>query len=347
MVDPIAINADTGSPAYSAGEFRQGLALGVLYDGRPAGGRQGVRPGGTQLQVSLSGSDILIAPGVCYIDPAWNSEQAGYWVAFPVQLTRGPLVAADVSDPRLDRVWARVWDHDEDSSGLRTADVEYQAGVADPSPTAPAVPQGALALGRISVPALGQGSPVVIDERVYTAAPGGVLLVADAAERDALVDPYPGQQVHRLDIGRPEFWNGVKWLPPGEYRVVTTVLASDSPGFTSEEQIASVTMPQAHVEPGRIYRVTFDAGLDLTATGVLRVTMYEDSTAGTRLTLREAEVAVTANVRPMRMEAEFTAVSPASKTFVVSGTVNSGGGTGSINAAGDFPSYMYVDYVRG
>lgn len=46
-----------------------------------------------------------------------------------------------------------------------------------------------------------------------------VIQVADAAERDALNDPYPGQQVFRTDIGGIDYygadddWHGTKTLP--------------------------------------------------------------------------------------------------------------------------------------
>ena len=322
MVDPLVINADTGAPAYSAAEFRQGLALGLGYDGRAAGGRQGVRPGGTQLQVTLDGSDILIAPGVCYLDPAWTSEQAGYWVPFPAQLTRGPLQAADVTDPRVDRVWARVYDHDEDTSGMRDADVEYEAGTPDPSPAAPAVPQGAMSLARIEVPAQGGGDPVVVDERVWTAAPGGVLLVADQAERDALADPYEGLVVARLDMGWLELRQPAGWVRVG-LRPIEAVRDTSPPGFTAETVVDTVT---GVLVPGA-YWVKWSCRAQTTAAGEVNVRIREDNIGGQQKLLVREPLPVSGSAYGWYHRARYVAGSTGSKTFVATIDRFSGGGT--------------------
>lgn len=195
MVDPLVINADGGVPSYDAAEFRRGLTLPLQYGGRAMGGRQGVRPGGTQLLATIDGSNIDVAPGVCYIDPAWASVQAGYWVAFPTETTVGPIEAADATDPRLDRVWARVWDDELDGgSGLRTADIEYEAGVADPSPVPPTLPQGAIPLWQVDVPAQGQGSPLLVDERQWTVV-GPVLLTFTSNDSLDVPTAFPWARV--------------------------------------------------------------------------------------------------------------------------------------------------------
>lgn len=273
MVDPLVINASGGAPAYDAAEFRQGLTLPLQYGGRAMGGREGVRPGGTQLEVSLSGSDVLIAPGVCHVDPAWTSAQAGYWVAFPSQLTRGPVGPPDATNPRIDRVWARVYDDDEDSSGQRTADVEYEAGTPAASPSPPAIPQGAIALAQITVPQSGGGSAAVVDEREHTVATGGILIVADDTERDALSDPFAGMAVYRLDIDQIETYDGSTWWPPAHQPGTpvdnsTTIDVSGYSSFTGHSASGTTFV----APPSGVVRIDWyeDLEIDVSSSGLNR-----------------------------------------------------------------------------
>ncbi|MCT2282691.1 hypothetical protein M3G91_34340, partial [Micromonospora chalcea] len=198
MADPLWINASAGSPAYSAAELRQAMALALTYGGRAMGARGGVRPGGTQLQVSLAGSTITVRAGVACVDPGLTTPQGPYWVALPADETPGPLAAADATNPRKDIVILRVYDNDEDSSGLRLARSEYLAGVAGSSPAEPAVPAGAIRLATIDVPA-SPGAPAVTDRRPFVVGSGGILPVRDQAERDAL-PAYGGLHVWRMDL---------------------------------------------------------------------------------------------------------------------------------------------------
>jgi len=197
--DPLWINASAGAPAYSAAEMRQAMGLAVMYDGRNMGVRKGVRPGGNQLFVSLAGSTITVQPGLCALDPALTTPQGSYWVAIPVAETH-TLTAADPTNPRKDIVVARVYDHDEDASGLRLARSEYLVGTPAGSPAEPALPASAIKLALIDVPASGGGAAVVTDRRTSTVATGGILPVADQTERDALGTPYDGQTVWRRDL---------------------------------------------------------------------------------------------------------------------------------------------------
>lgn len=210
MADPLWINANAGAPAYTAAELRQAMALVLQYNGRAMGARGGVRPGGTQLQVSLAGSTITVQPGVACIDPGLTTPQGPYWVALPAAETPGPLAAADATNPRKDIVIARVYDNDEDSSGLRLARSEYIAGTAAASPAEPAVPAGAIRLATIDVPA-SPGAPAVTDRRPFVVAAGGILPVRDQAERDAL-SAHSGLHVWRLDLRRVERHDGTSWV---------------------------------------------------------------------------------------------------------------------------------------
>jgi hypothetical protein len=215
--DPLWINASSGSPAYSANELRQAMALGLQYGGRNLGARQGVRPGGNQLQVSLAGSTITVQPGVACVDPALNTPQGPYWVAIPAAETH-TLTAADATNPRKDIVTLRVYDHDEDASGLRLARTEYTAGTPNPSPAEPSVPAGAIRLATIDVPA-SPGAAVVTNNALSAVAAGGILPVASATVRDALTSPYASLAVWRTDTtpDRLEVYDGTRWLPINPY----------------------------------------------------------------------------------------------------------------------------------
>lgn len=231
MADPLWINASAGSPAYSAAELRQAMALALTYGGRAMGARGGVRPGGTQLQVSLAGSTITVKAGVACVDPGLTTPQGPYWVALPADETPGPLAAADATNPRKDIVVLRVYDNDEDSSGLRLARSEYLAGVAGSSPAEPAVPAGAIRLATIDVPA-SPGAPAVTDRRPFVVGSGGILPVRDQAERDAL-PAYGGLHVWRMDLRRVEVHDSAGWRTvAAQTQVYTTVGAPPSGGGT-------------------------------------------------------------------------------------------------------------------
>ncbi|OKI52850.1 hypothetical protein [Micromonospora sp. CB01531] len=215
--DPLWVNASGGAPAYSANELRQAMALALMYDGRALGGRPGVRPGGNQLRTELAGSTITVRSGVCCIDPGLSTPQGPYWLALPADETHA-LAAADATNPRKDITIIRVYDHDEDSSGLRLGRSEYLVGQASPTPAAPDVPAGAILSGTIDVPRQGGGAAVVTDGRRFTVAPGGILPVAAAGHVGAAV---AGRYRDRLDLNVLERDTGTAWQTIADPTVFT------------------------------------------------------------------------------------------------------------------------------
>jgi hypothetical protein len=211
--DPLFINASAGAPSYIANELRQGIAVPTIYGSRNLGGRAGVRPGGTQLKVTLVSTTITVDTGVMVVSPGLTTPQGPYWCALPAQETF-TLTAADATNPRKDIVVARVYDDDEDSSGLRTFRSEYLVGTPAASPAEPALPTGAVKLALIDVPKSGSGSPVVTDTRPFMASPGGVMSIADAAER-ALLTPYDSLAIYRRDRDWVEIYDGAAWRVQG------------------------------------------------------------------------------------------------------------------------------------
>lgn len=197
MADPLWINADSGAPAYSADELRRAMALPLQFGGRLLGGRQGVRPGGNQLKVSLAGTTITVQPGLAVVDPGLATTQGPYWVAIPTAETH-TLAPADATNPRKDIVILRVYDHDMDSSGRREAVTEYLVGTPSPTPAEPAVPAGALRLATIDVPQVGGGSPVVTDRRQYCfTGPATVVYTSSGTFKPA---DYPWARTWRVRV---------------------------------------------------------------------------------------------------------------------------------------------------
>ncbi|MGH9250261.1 MAG: hypothetical protein ACRD0W_12165 [Acidimicrobiales bacterium] len=193
------INASAGAPSYDATELRQAMAFAFGHGGgQNLGARSGVRPGGTQLETSIAGSTITVQEGVaCLYEPTPSVARAPYWVALPADETH-TLTAAHATNPRKDITVLRVYDHDQDSSGLRLARSEYLVGTPAPTPSEPAVPAGAFKLALIDVPAQGGGSPVVTINHPFAVASGGIVPVRDATEEAAL-SLYDGQMWYRLD----------------------------------------------------------------------------------------------------------------------------------------------------
>jgi hypothetical protein len=212
--DPLWMNCPSpgAPPQYTAAELRQAMALAAVYGGRNLGGRQGVRPGGTQWGVTLSGSTITVDTGVGLVDPGLTTGQGPYWMPLPATETQ-TLAAAHATLPRKDIIVIAIHDTDEDASGLRTGRSEYIQGTASATPTEPAVPAGSVKIATIDVPASGGGSAVVTQNAPYTVSPGGVLPVRNAAEVAAVV-AAPGMLLFRLDTLELLAWTGAAFQAP-------------------------------------------------------------------------------------------------------------------------------------
>lgn len=213
--DPLWINASAGAPAYTAGELRQLFGVPMQYGGRLLGARAGVRPGGGALDTSIVGSTITVKTGMAFVDPALTSTQGGYWVAITPDETH-TLTAAHATNPRKDITVLRVYDHDEDASGLRLARSEYIVGTAAPSPVEPSVPAGAFKLSTIDVPSVANGGPPVVTQAYpFTVATGGVLPVRNETERSAVTTPFDGMVIYRQDRDWVEIHDGTAWRVQG------------------------------------------------------------------------------------------------------------------------------------
>lgn len=133
---------------------------------------------------------------------------------------------------------------------------------------------------------------------------------------------------------------------PGE-RIATAIETSDSSTFTTgDTEVASLT---AALVSGRTYRVRFSGGFVSTVSGdIVLGRIREDTSAGTVLQEKNRNIGTTSGAgEGFEFEAEYTAVSTGSKTFVVTSVRNGGTGTLHRDGAAVRPSYFYVDYIRG
>lgn len=136
----------------------------------------------------------------------------------------------------------------------------------------------------------------------------------------------------------------VSRLYPGQ-RIATTTVTTDSATFTTAEtSLATVT---ASLVTGRTYRIVWVPAFQITVDSVIRATIREDTISGTILNLRDVWIDSGGTATGLEVEVLYTAVATGDKTFVGSGDVLAGAGTANLNAASNFPSYLYVDYLEG
>lgn len=205
---PAWLAASAGDPAYDATELRVIDTLYATYDGNALGGREGTRPGGTSLAVSVSGSPLNwnVAPGICAVSGI-SAGVLGMYVV-PVTATEsGPLTAADATFARKDILVLKVTDA-EAGDATRKAEVAYLVGTPAATPSAPAVPAKSFLLATIDVPKAGAGSPAVAQNTKYTVASGGILPTTSRP-----TSPYAGMTIYNLSSGVMEYWGGPSWIP--------------------------------------------------------------------------------------------------------------------------------------
>lgn len=242
--------------AITAQQERQARAAGHGGgSGRQLGGRSGFRVGTPSTVLSATSTTWTLGPCAAMIDPGAGLHQGMYGWSSDANVT-GTVTAADATNPRKDIVYILVNDSTAgDGSGAVNASPVYVAGTPGATPSAPAVPARGFLVGTINVPVAGGGSPTVTLNPARYVAAGGVLPVADDAERDAL-DKYPGLQVVRTDKnGRVDTWNGTAWWWIGKSNIFTRAVGTDSnPGdITGTTTLVSGSITGA---PAGKYRIS-------------------------------------------------------------------------------------------
>jgi hypothetical protein len=133
---------------------------------------------------------------------------------------------------------------------------------------------------------------------------------------------------------------------PGE-RIATTIVPTDSSTFTAETIVASVTAP---LVSGRTYRVRFHGQFQSSVSGdrvFVRMRQNDISGSTINVTLLIITASASSPGWATTLEAEFVATSTGNKTFVVTGLRASGTGNINLEASGSWPTFLYVDYIRG
>ncbi|WP_405061901.1 hypothetical protein OG474_09670 [Kribbella sp. NBC_01505] len=218
---PAWLAASAGLPTYDATELRVIDTFFASYDGAVLGAREGTRPGGNPLAVTLSGSPLNwnVAAGIGAVSGIATGALGIYIV--PVTATEtGVVPAADVTFPRKDIIVLSVKDA-ENGDATREALVVYITGTPAAVPSAPAVPGKSLLLGTVDVPKVGAGSPSVVQSNKYTVASGGILPTATRP-----TSTYPGLSIYNLTSGQMEYHNGTTWISFSTAQPVTTIFTA-------------------------------------------------------------------------------------------------------------------------
>lgn len=154
-----------------------------------------------------------------------------------------------------------------------TSSIRVITGVANASPTDPAVPSSAVPLARLRHAASATTVPtsVIDDLRVFTAMRGGAVTARNQTERDALAQD--STVVYRIDSGTLEVYDGTGWLYFGKTSAAKAGKRThwgaatgtvDSNGYLTVTHGAGFTPTVAVATPSVAYRVATDAAGPMT-----------------------------------------------------------------------------------
>lgn len=194
----------------------QGLGPSGILERRP-----GIVPSdGAADLTTASAMQADIAPCVAWIDGTSTSSQGGY--PFVSDATETLTFSdGDATNDRIDRVVAQIRDDPYDGSGETDGRVVIVEGTAASPASPPAIPASSIPLYRVDVAAgtsAGSGGidfgADVTDDREYTAALGGVLIVTagTSTQTDWPGSPYEGQVIYSLTDKVQYIWDGSAWL---------------------------------------------------------------------------------------------------------------------------------------
>src|SRR5690606_19679574 len=200
--NPIGINDPSGDYTYDAATWRRAQSGLIVHDVDPLAPRTGVLNG---LSVSVSGMTVQAAPGQAVVGDTVGA-MGGYIVVLPAAESE-TLEARDATFSRTDLVCVVV-DDPESSGTERGARLVVVTGTPSVSPSAPATPEGALALARVTVPPSGALS--VVDDRRWTAMAGGTIRCTSTT-RPSGGSLMPGQSIFETDTSKFAVWTGSTW----------------------------------------------------------------------------------------------------------------------------------------
>lgn len=178
--------------------------------------RGGVSPSrGNLLQVIQTGSPsmaVLVRSGVGYVPGTEGSKQGVYIVMNDADLTVS-IAAAHATLARIDLIVFKVEDTAY-SGAVNASSIVAITGTPAGSPSIPTAPNNSIILAQISVVALDTSitNGEITDRRQYTAGAGGLVTVANVAERDAITSGlYDGFPVWLRDQDAINVFNGSTW----------------------------------------------------------------------------------------------------------------------------------------
>lgn len=279
----LPINASSGSPAYTSQQFRQAMSALMSNDStRPVGARSGYGVGHQPTTLTASSTTWTVGPFSCVIDPAFTTTQGPYLVSSDANATGSVTAAPGSPNNRIDILYAQVNDTDIDSSGLRSVTVNYLAGTAGTSPSAPATPARSFLLATISVPF--SGSPTIAVNNTFCGAGGAVVPVANVAGLPATA--AEGMGAYLMDSNTPVFWDLTNWRPTYSVRQEITNFI-DGPG-SSQPPSGSTTILSTSITTTGPATVELEASVTcyVAATGVVAGTVPLSIGGSVRRTLR-------------------------------------------------------------
>lgn len=275
-----------GEALLAADEMRRALG-GLLYAPRPSADgvgarfarRSGVLPNSTGDSVTISGFTVTVHDLQAVVSTNKTTQVGSYLVELASeQLT---VTAADATDPRIDIVILEVLDDAEDSSAQRNPLVRIIDGIPASIPMAPAVPDGALRLATITVPAVLGGDPTLVYDAQETAASGGVVPVATVADLPVAFR-REGAYADVADADALMRFNGAVWevvarpgVPVSGWTPVTAGVRGAGTGDFSVDVTDGGRFPV-----GTFSRLRLTMKGDLDAAGTIRIRVNDDSTAG-------------------------------------------------------------------
>jgi hypothetical protein len=218
------------------------------------------------IQLDTPGQGVKLYPGRCVVA---RTGQGPYLLSSESTITNYALDTADPSNPRIDVVYARLYDQTIGDTVLHGPYIEHVNGTPGGSPAVPSVPVGALPLAQILRPA---NTNTVVAANITDVRKGTQLhnTARPLLPGDSTSDPgiTPGER--RLRIATPaqiaagsesfieEIWTGESRWEPLVNKIVGRNQRTTSIGTvaTTASTALRIFTAQAQVLAGRTYRIT-------------------------------------------------------------------------------------------
>ncbi|HLV58040.1 MAG TPA: hypothetical protein VKY81_04105 [Natronosporangium sp.] len=245
------VEVDAADAVNDAQGLRQALG-GLLYKARPGtpnigrfGARWGVLQNTSQNEVDVSGLTVTVGDLNCVISTTGSTSRGSYLCAIPS--VQHELAPADGTNPRIDLLIAEVLDDHADSSGdLIPGRTRVLTGTPASSPTAPTLPDGALELAQLTVPA-NSASATLSYTAPYTVAAGGIVPVRDVSGLPPGVR-REGMYADNAETDQLMRFSGSAWHPiatAGGYQLINRIVYTSSGSF---DKTAYPGLRAVHVE---------------------------------------------------------------------------------------------------